>query len=180
MGPGQPPLEDAGYLKRAQLLLTRLGFKVMLGRSVGEAKGHLREELAAEDFHNFVLDSRVKALIALRGGYGSLRLLPHLDLSLLRNRPKIFIGYSDVTALLLALYKTLGLVTFHGPMVCPELGAPQLPLYTEKGFFQASSCNAPLGTLFPPPELPPPPICLHPGEAKGPRWEATCPWWWPP
>jgi len=127
------PLEDAGYLKRAQLLLTRLGFKVMLGRSVGEAKGHLWEELAAEDFHNFVLDSRVKALIALRGGYGSLRLLPHLDLSLLRNRPKIFIGYSDVTALLLALYKNPGPGDFPRPNGLSRAGgSPTAPLYGKR------------------------------------------------
>ena len=60
--------------------------------------------------------TQVKALLPLRGGWGSARVLPHIDYALARRHPKIVIGYSDVVALLLALRSRAGLVTFHGPM----------------------------------------------------------------
>ena len=62
------------------------------------------------------LDRNVGAIWAARGGSGCLALLPRLDYGAIRSRPKILIGYSDVTALHLALYRHAGLVTFHGPV----------------------------------------------------------------
>jgi muramoyltetrapeptide carboxypeptidase len=62
-------------------------------------------------------DPAVKAIFCARGGYGSMRLLPHLEFDVIRNHPKIFVGFSDVTALLAVLYRQCGFVTFHGPVV---------------------------------------------------------------
>ncbi|MCF8063385.1 MAG: LD-carboxypeptidase, partial [Deltaproteobacteria bacterium] len=67
--------------------------------------------------HTMFARPEVKAVFCARGGYGCLRLLPRIDLSLIRARPKIFVGYSDVTALLWGLHAATGLVSFHGPVV---------------------------------------------------------------
>jgi muramoyltetrapeptide carboxypeptidase len=70
-----------------------------------------------EDFHAMFTDNKVRAIFCARGGYGSLRILDRIDYTLLSKHPKIFVGYSDITALLLAIYKKTGLVTFHGPVI---------------------------------------------------------------
>jgi muramoyltetrapeptide carboxypeptidase len=67
------------------------------------------------DLHEMFSDPEVKAIFCARGGYGSARLLEEIDFSVIRNNPKILVGFSDLTALLIALYKECGLVTIHGP-----------------------------------------------------------------
>ena len=69
------------------------------------------------DLHEMFSDPEVKAIFCARGGYGSARLLKEIDFSMIRNNPKIFVGFSDLTALLIALYKECGLATIHGPTV---------------------------------------------------------------
>jgi len=70
-----------------------------------------------EDLHAMFLDPTVKAVFCTRGGYGSLRLLDKLRYDVIQEHPKIFVGFSDITALLMAIRAKTGLVTFHGPMV---------------------------------------------------------------
>ena len=70
-----------------------------------------------EDLHSMFSDGHIKAIFCARGGYGSLRLLEKMNFDLIRRNPKILLGYSDITALLLAIYKKTGLVTFHGAVV---------------------------------------------------------------
>ncbi|MEO8102106.1 MAG: LD-carboxypeptidase [Betaproteobacteria bacterium] len=98
--------------------LSSMGFKVRLGRNIRAAHGGYAGTVAQrlEDLHHMFLDREVKAIWAARGGSGCAALLPHIQYSLIRAHPKILIGYSDVTALLLALYRKAGLVTFHGPV----------------------------------------------------------------
>ncbi|MEO6759161.1 MAG: LD-carboxypeptidase, partial [Saprospiraceae bacterium] len=72
------------------------------------------------DLHQAFADPEVEAVWCLRGGYGCSRLLPQLDYDLIRRNPKIFIGYSDVTALHLAIHERTGLVCFHGPVAVSE------------------------------------------------------------
>jgi muramoyltetrapeptide carboxypeptidase len=74
------------------------------------------DEQRAQDINELFADPRVKALLPLRGGWGSAGVLPHIDYELARANPKIVMGYSDVVALLLALHARAGLVTFHGPV----------------------------------------------------------------
>ena len=57
-----------------------------------------------------------------RGGYGAIRLLNHIDYNLIKNNQKVFCGFSDVTALLLMIYKKTGMITYHGPMACSDFG----------------------------------------------------------
>ena len=66
-------------------------------------------------------DDRVKAMFCTRGGYGSARLLEYLDWDAMRNKPKIVVGFSDITALSMGVLARTGLVTFAGPMVAAEM-----------------------------------------------------------
>ena len=94
--------------------LQALGLKVRVGAHVLEPEA--TDEQRAQDVNDLFADDSVRALLALRGGWGSARLLPHIDYDLVRRNPKVVMGYSDVVALLLGLRARTGLVTFHGPM----------------------------------------------------------------
>ncbi|MEI8032896.1 MAG: LD-carboxypeptidase [Chlorobiaceae bacterium] len=85
------------------------------------------------DIHEMFADSSVKAIICLRGGAGAARLLNRLDYSLVAANPKILAGYSDITALSLALFAKTSLISFSGPMLATELYAPTP--YTEEHFW---------------------------------------------
>ncbi|HEY9880028.1 MAG TPA: LD-carboxypeptidase [Leptolyngbyaceae cyanobacterium] len=69
----------------------------------------------AADLNAFFADATVKALLPIRGDWGSARILPYLDYDLIKQNPKILVGFSDLTALLLGIHAQTGLVTFHGP-----------------------------------------------------------------
>ena len=95
-----------------------MGLKVKLGKYVKSRYGHLAgtDEERASELNSMFADSEIKAIVALRGGSGAARLLNLIDYDLIAKNPKVFIGYSDITALHLAIYTKTGLVTFHGPM----------------------------------------------------------------
>lgn len=69
----------------------------------------------ASDINRFFADPKIAALIPIRGGWGCSRILPYLDYQLIRKNPKIIVGFSDITALILGIHAQTGLVTFHGP-----------------------------------------------------------------
>lgn len=95
-----------------------LGFKARLGLYLREVQGNyagsVEQRLA--DLHRMFLDPDVKAIWCVRGGSGAISLLRHIDYDLIRAHPKILLGYSDITALHLAIRRMTGLVTFHGPV----------------------------------------------------------------
>ena len=95
-----------------------MGLKVKLGEFVNDRFGHLggTDAERAKEFNDMFRDPDVKAVIALRGGSGAARILDMIDYKVIAKNPKIFIGYSDITALHLAIYAKTGLVTFHGPL----------------------------------------------------------------
>jgi len=95
-----------------------LGFKTKLGKNIFKRYGYLAGTVQEriDDLHAMFADPEVKAIIAIRGGYGSAQLLPHLDYNLIKKNPKILMGYSDITSLLLGIHAQTGLVTFHGPV----------------------------------------------------------------
>lgn len=97
--------------------MTGLGLKVKLGRSARKLNGFLAgtdtERLA--DLHEAFADKEVNGIWCIRGGYGATRYLPSIDFRLIKGNPKVFIGYSDITALLISIYQKTGLITFHGP-----------------------------------------------------------------
>lgn len=97
--------------------LSALGLKGKLGRHVFDRRGYLagRDEDRAADLNAMFADPDVAAIHCIRGGWGAARLLPLLDWAMIAKSPKIVVGYSDITALLLSLHAKTGLVTFHGP-----------------------------------------------------------------
>lgn len=97
--------------------LAVLGLKGKLGRHVFDRHGYLagRDADRAADLNAMFRDPEVKAIHCIRGGWGAARLLPLIDFESIARHPKALIGYSDITALLLALHARTGLVTFHGP-----------------------------------------------------------------
>ncbi len=112
------PVENKEGFTAGVKLLRDMGFRVMYSNEILEKDGYLAgpDHHRAEQFMNVWLNPDVKAVMALRGGYGSLRLVPHLDMEMVRRFPKIFIGFSDITVLHTAILKHTGLVTFHGPV----------------------------------------------------------------
>jgi muramoyltetrapeptide carboxypeptidase len=95
-----------------------LGFKTKVGKYARNKTGFLAgtDKERLEDLHWAFSDMEIDAVWCVRGGYGISRLLPAVNYSLIKKNPKIFIGYSDVTALHLAISQNCGLVTFHGPV----------------------------------------------------------------
>ena len=98
--------------------LEAMGLKVKFGKFVKSRYGHLAgtDEERAGELNEMFGDENIQAVMALRGGSGAARILDKLDYDTIKNNPKIFIGYSDITALHLAIYEKTGLVTFHGPL----------------------------------------------------------------
>jgi muramoyltetrapeptide carboxypeptidase len=104
-------------LQIARESLEALGFKVKIGGHVLDRHGYLagRDRDRANDINQFFADPAIRAVLPIRGGWGSSRVLPHLDFETIRKNPKVLLGYSDITALLLAVNAKTGLITFHGP-----------------------------------------------------------------
>ncbi len=99
--------------------LESMGYRVVPFPHLYDRQDYLAgaDDERLKDFHAAIEDPEIKAVICARGGYGSLRLLEKIDYGLIRGNPKILVGFSDITALLWAVFKMTGLVTFHGPMV---------------------------------------------------------------
>ena len=104
--------------ERALQNLADLGFKTKVGKHARAVNGFLAgtDQERLEDLHRAFDDAEVKAVWCVRGGYGATRFLTQLDFKLIEKNPKIFIGYSDITALHTAIHQNTGLVTFHGPV----------------------------------------------------------------
>jgi muramoyltetrapeptide carboxypeptidase len=105
-------------VEEAKQTFATLGLQVKLGQHLLDRYGYLagKDIDRAADVNAMFADKSVKAVIAMRGGYGCDRILPLINYSLIRSHPKIVMGYSDITALLLAIYTRSRVVTFHGPV----------------------------------------------------------------
>jgi muramoyltetrapeptide carboxypeptidase len=106
-------------------LLKQWGFKVALGRKGIGRTGYLAgtDRERADELMGLFTNPGIKAILCSRGGYGAMRILDFLDFKKIKEYPKLFMGFSDVTVLLAALWKKAGLMGFHGPMVAtlPQL-----------------------------------------------------------
>ena len=110
---------DESELKPNLELLESSGFRIHIAPHVYDRHDYLAgdDEARLSDLHAMFRNTEIGAIFCARGGYGTLRLLDKIDYGLIREHPKIIVGYSDITALLMAITKKTGLVTFHGPMV---------------------------------------------------------------
>jgi muramoyltetrapeptide carboxypeptidase len=119
------------------------GFEVFFPDGLLEATGYLAgsDDHRAQLVNQLFADNSVDAIICARGGYGSLRILPLLDYDVIAKNPKVFIGFSDITALLIVLFARCGLVTFHGPVVTSLADAHEL---TVSSLFQTITSDGKL------------------------------------
>ena len=110
--------------ERAQAYLQQKGFKLKAGTLTGKSDYYRSGSILgrAEELNALIRDPEVRCIISTIGGSNSNALLPYIDYEVLRQDPKIIIGYSDVTALLLGIYAQTGLVTFYGPALVASFG----------------------------------------------------------
>lgn len=125
IAPASAP-RDPARLQAGIAHLRRLGYEVEVARTDFSPHGFLGgpDAVRLDELNGFLRRDDVQALFCARGGYGTLRLLPHLDYDAARRHPKLLVGYSDITALHLALYRHAGWTGLSGPMVAVEWGDP--------------------------------------------------------
>lgn len=114
---------EAEKLKAGVAALEKAGFAVETAESVLARKGYLAGDAKgrAAALQSFFERPDIAAIFAARGGFGSIQMLPYLDPDIIRRRPKIFVGYSDLSIFINWLVERCGMVAFHGPMVAMEL-----------------------------------------------------------
>lgn len=141
--------------QRAKAYLERKGFHIKEGRLTGKAdhyrSGSIKERV--QELNELIADPSVRCIMSAIGGSDSNSLLPYIDYASLREHPKIIIGYSDVTALLLGIYAKTGLTTWYGPAMVASFG--ELPPFvdqTYKYFSDVLVGRAGLPHVFPTPE----------------------------
>jgi muramoyltetrapeptide carboxypeptidase len=117
--PAPASLYRPDLFEKGLQVLEGWGFRTRLGRRRLRKNRFLAgsDSERAEELIGMFLDPEIKGVICARGGYGTLRLLEGFDYRVIQKNPKLFVGFSDITALLAAFWKKTGLMTFHGPMV---------------------------------------------------------------
>ncbi|WP_051048535.1 S66 peptidase family protein [Robiginitomaculum antarcticum] len=130
VSPASKSLERFEY-QISEEVVTALGLVPKRGQYVGKDFGYLAAQdiERAADVNAMFADKSVKAIMAVRGGWGCARILPYLDYDMIRANPKPLIGYSDITALHLALQAKTGLVSFHGPNAASAWGKRTLEYF---------------------------------------------------
>jgi muramoyltetrapeptide carboxypeptidase len=165
IAPASTPSSEEKILKGA-LYLEQMGYRVKCGKHIRTIYGYLAgsDVERSEDFNEMVCDKNVKAIFAIRGGYGTPRLLQMIDYRSLKAHPKIIVGYSDLTALQLAIFRKIGLVTFSGPMTGSDMWRDFDP-YTEEYFWRILTSTKKIGALDNPANEPL--TILRHGKANG-------------
>jgi muramoyltetrapeptide carboxypeptidase len=163
-------VSDPDRLVLAEKTLRYFKLKPRFGKHVGQRAGYLggSVEDRLSDLHAMFADPEVNGIFCVRGGYGSAQLLDRIDYDLIHRNPKVFLGYSDITSLHLAIHRRTGLVTFHGPIVLSKF-----PPYTQEHFRRVLFEPKPAGAFTNPPEsntLRPEHILrtVRSGRARGP------------
>ena len=110
---------DRTVFDRGLDVIREMGFSVYIPHGIYLKKRYLAggDINRAEIINRLFKDEAVNGILCARGGFGAMRVLPFLDYEMIRNNPKIFVGFSDVTAILAALEKRSSLQVFHGPVV---------------------------------------------------------------
>ena len=134
-------------IEQATNNIEALGFKIKLSKNIFDKNKYLAgsDEDKISELHNFFTDNEIKLILCARGGYGALRLINKINYSIIKSNPKPFCGFSDVTALLLMIYKKTGIITYHSPMACTDFAGVNniSESYTQQNFFNTVN-NSPL------------------------------------
>ncbi|MBK7107359.1 MAG: LD-carboxypeptidase [Ignavibacteriae bacterium] len=150
ISPASTP-NDLEAINRGINYLEKIGYRTKIGKNVGKKHGYLAgtDEERLSDFHEMFEDKEVKAIFSVRGGYGSGRLLNKINFDIIKKNPKIFVGYSDITALQLSIFKKTGLVTFAGPMVASDFSG-EINEFAEENFWKVLTSTKKIGKLHNP------------------------------
>ena len=142
-------VSDPDELAFAKRFCEFFQLKWKLGTNVGQRFGYLAgtAQQRVDDLHAMFADREVHGVFCIRGGYGSAQMLDKIDYGLIRNNPKVFLGYSDITALHTAIGQRTGLVTFHGPVSLSHLTD-----WSQSHLRAAVFTGEPIGVLTNPPE----------------------------
>ncbi|MBP2020993.1 muramoyltetrapeptide carboxypeptidase [Clostridium punense] len=160
------PTRNLDSIEKSVKVLEEQGFKVEVGDSCRDRYGHLSgsDEVRARDINKMFWDKSIQGIFCIRGGYGTPRILDMLDYDNIRKNPKIFLGYSDITAIHIALNQICNLVTFHGPMTVSDM-IDDFDSFSKESYLKAITSTEPLGNLSNPSgvEI----KSLNPGTAQG-------------
>lgn len=136
-------IKDVSKLVKAKQEFEELGYHVKISPNTYAPKDYLAgtDAQRAQALNDFFKDPEINAIVATRGGYGAIRILDKIDYDLIKNNPKIFVGYSDITALQLMIYKKTGLVTYNGAMAYSDFACGGITTYTKDSFFNVLTCG---------------------------------------
>jgi muramoyltetrapeptide carboxypeptidase len=142
------PTDKKSDIVRATEKLEALGYQVAVGKNVNNQRGLVSatEEERVEDLHEMFSRDDIDAIFVTQGGYGSAQLVDKIDYDLIRRNPKIFIGFSDITSLHLAIGKFANLITFHGPSML-RFSDPEMTSYTYEYMMKALGSDTPVGKI---------------------------------
>lgn len=130
-------VESKTNILRAKKYFENKGYKVVLSDNIFDKNRYLagNDEKKIQELHRFFEDKNINMILCARGGYGAIRLLDKINFDIIKNNPKVFVGYSDASAIEAMIYKKTGLITFYGPMTCGDFGVEDISKGVEKGFF---------------------------------------------
>lgn len=131
-------ISDKSNIDRAKLFFEDRGYKVVYGEHLFGKNKYMSgtDEERLSDLHWAFEDESIDAIICARGGYGCLRLIDMIDYDLVKNNPKFFCGYSDITVLSAMLLKRADLCTYSGPMANGDFGKDVCSEFTIENFFK--------------------------------------------
>lgn len=154
---------DAAQVETFRKILEDFGFKVVLGKTLTEKYGYFAgtDEVRATELNTLFADKNIKGIFCMKGGWGCARLLDKIDFESIKQNPKVLIGFSDITALLIAITAKTGLVTFHGPV-----GNSGWNAWTSS-VFKSVVMNSEGLPLFSNPPGEEPFVTVNPGKATG-------------
>lgn len=131
-------IKEYENIEKAKSFFEKEGYKVIVSETCKTSHRYMAgnsDNDCIEALHNFFQDNKINAILAARGGYGALRLLKKINWDIIKNNPKIFAGYSDITILLNMIFKNTGLITFHSAMANGDF-ANEIQNYTRESFFK--------------------------------------------
>ena len=142
------PSENRSEIDRAREYLEGMGYRVVIGKNVNRTRGFTAgsEQDRADDINEMFARDDIDAVFATQGGYGSAQLIDKIDYELIRRKPKIFTGFSDITSLHLAIQKFSDVVTFYSPGMA-RFNEEDLSDYTKESFFRTLGTAEPAGEI---------------------------------
>ncbi len=132
-------IKEFERINRAKCFFENQGYRTVISNTCKTSHRYMAgidDDDCIKNLHGFFKNKEINAIVCARGGYGVLRLINKINWDIIKDNPKIFAGYSDITILLNMIYKKTGLITFHSAMANGDFG-DVIEEYTKNGFFYA-------------------------------------------